>query len=507
MLRATLSSPRSLATRSSSAIYRTLFVREYAVAPSTGSTGTISPEILHARRTPKKEGTIADVFDLTGAPPLPQRFSDLKKEIYHDGIIQSWREVLDELKVTTEEIASEGGRVIPKIPYDDVINGLSEEQKKSIKKTGTVIVKGGVLKDEALAWKQAIRDYAAANGDKVKGTPAENIVFYEVYNSKAQVAARTHPALINTQRALLTLWHSSDPSTPADFSTPISYFDRLRIRAPGPSSFTLGPHIDGGGLERWEDPGYRACFARILEGRWKEHDPFDATPRLDAKQDLYHAPNQCSVFRPWQGWTSMSTTGPREGTLRLLPFLSLSTAYIILRPFFRPKPGRIVDGKVSLTADDWELNLDGTDFPGSQMAKAQLLNEETHPHLRIDKAMISLPQMEPGDQVYWHCDLVHAVEAEHIGKGDSSVLYIPATPLTVKNASYLRDQRDNFIAGYPPPDFPGGEGEAGFKGRATVDDVASGLGRRLLGLEPFEVPSNASAGVAKVIKQANAILF
>lgn len=96
----------------------------------------------------------------------------------------------------------------------------------------------------------------------------------------------------------------------------------------------------------------------------------------------------------------MSTTGPREGTLRLLPFLSLSTAYIILRPFFRPKPGRIVDGKVSLTADDWELNLDGTDFPGSQMAKAQLLNEETHPHLRIDKAMISLPQMEPGDQVY-----------------------------------------------------------------------------------------------------------
>lgn len=37
--------------------------------------------------------------------------------------------------------------MIPKIPYDDVINGLSEEQKKSIKKTGTVIVKGGVLKD------------------------------------------------------------------------------------------------------------------------------------------------------------------------------------------------------------------------------------------------------------------------------------------------------------------------------------------------------------------------
>ena len=31
-----------------------------------------------------------------------------------------------------------------------------------------------------------------------------------------------------------------------------------------------------------------------------------------------------------------------------------------------------------------------------------------------------------------HCDLVHAVEAEHNGPGDSSVLYIPAAPLTLK---------------------------------------------------------------------------
>lgn len=30
-----------------------------------------------------------------------------------------------------------------------------------------------------------------------------------------------------------------------------------------------------------------------------------------------------------------------------------------------------------------------------------------------------------------HCDVVHAVEAQHRGLGDSSVLYIPAVPLTV----------------------------------------------------------------------------
>ena len=31
-----------------------------------------------------------------------------------------------------------------------------------------------------------------------------------------------------------------------------------------------------------------------------------------------------------------------------------------------------------------------------------------------------------------HCDLIHAVETEHTGAGDSSVLYIPAAPLTLK---------------------------------------------------------------------------
>ena len=31
-----------------------------------------------------------------------------------------------------------------------------------------------------------------------------------------------------------------------------------------------------------------------------------------------------------------------------------------------------------------------------------------------------------------HCDLIHAVEGEHSGVGDSSVLYIPAAPLTLK---------------------------------------------------------------------------
>jgi len=112
-----------------------------------------------------------------------------------------------------------------------------------------------------------------------------------MYNSKAQTEARTHPAIVNTQKALLNLWHASDPNTDISLQTPISYFDRLRIRQPGDAQFALGPHIDGGSVERWEDKGLQQVFGKLLEGRsaWKEHDPFNATPRLNAKQDMYHA--------------------------------------------------------------------------------------------------------------------------------------------------------------------------------------------------------------------------
>ncbi|RDB20698.1 Uncharacterized protein YbiU [Hypsizygus marmoreus] len=457
-------------------------------------------------RPPKEEGSISSIFtSLTGETPavLPPRFSTLKKEIWRDEMIESWREVLNELEEAVEEVSSRGSEMIPRISYTDIHNGLSKEQIGSVKRTGTIIVKGGVPREvEALTWKQSIRYYALANQDSVRGFPADNIQVYELYNSIGQVKARSHPALVETQKFLLSLWHASDPSTASEISlsTPISYFDRLRIRQPGDSKFALGPHIDGGALERWEDPGFRSCFKRILQGgNWRQHDPFDVTPRIHAKQDLYHASNQCSIFRPWQGWTSMSSTGPNEGTLRVLPLLTLSSAYIMLRPFFRPRSAH----STSLNFEDWEVDIDGTSFPGSGMGKTQELNETTHPHLRLDK-MVSMPRVEPGDQVYWHCDVVHAVETQHRGLSDSSVLYIPAVPLTLNNASYLRDQRLNFVAGLPAPDFPGGEGESKFVGHASVDDLATQDARRMFGFEKFEDGISKDANFAKKV---NSILF
>ncbi|KAJ7097290.1 hypothetical protein B0H15DRAFT_36441 [Mycena belliarum] len=69
----------------------------------------------------------------------------------------------------------------------------------------------------------------------------------------------------------------------------------------------------------------------------KKHDPYDAALRVHAKQDLYNAPNQCSIFRPSQGWTSLSSTGMGEGTLRFSYVLKLAPSYWIIRPFFRAR--------------------------------------------------------------------------------------------------------------------------------------------------------------------------
>ena len=50
----------------------------------------------------------------------------------------------------------------------------------------------------------------------------------------------------------------------------------------------------GGSIERWEDPGFRACFAEIFSGDWRSHDPYDLERRIDAKSSLYNRKNQVS---------------------------------------------------------------------------------------------------------------------------------------------------------------------------------------------------------------------
>ena len=112
-----------------------------------------------------------------------------------------------------------------------------------------------------------------------------------------------------------------------DLNIPLAYADRFRIRKPGIQWDFHPPHIDGaylilqnysflsfhsllkylvgGTLERWEDPYFRKCFEDILNGNWRDHDPFALEGRLNARTSLRGMPNQSSIFRTFQGWLAM----------------------------------------------------------------------------------------------------------------------------------------------------------------------------------------------------------
>ena len=63
-----------------------------------------------------------------------------------------------------------------------------------------------------------------------------------------------------------------------------------------------------------------------------------------------------------------------------------------------------------------------------------------------------------------------------------SVMYIPAMPNTPQNAAYIARQRETFLAGMPPPDFPQ-MGPAGHLiGIGKDSDVVGDIGRKAMDL-------------------------
>lgn len=117
----------------------------------------------------------------------------------------------------------------------------------------------------------------------------------------------------------------------------------------------------------------------------------------------------------------------------------------MLRPFFRPLvPG---DSKDLLDANSWEfgmsrelsthhhvvfifgvIDISSPEFPGIHPRDGGYAGPKPtpalHPHLQLDDTMTSVPRVSPGDAVFWHCDVVHSVEREHTGSGDSAGMLI-----------------------------------------------------------------------------------
>lgn len=202
------------------------------------------------------------------------------------------------------------------------------------------------------------------------------------------------------QRAILDLFEDAeDPQK--TFTAPLAYADAMRIRPPGKRFHGLGPHIDAGSLCRWGCPEYRKTYDKIWAGKPEEFDAFDLTHRKRGNPSYYPGDAQSHVVRGFQGWTALSPAAPGEGSLQLFPNLRYGIAYVLLRPFFQP-PENQAD---IMDAEKWTLNLEDAWFPGVWRNTPQVLSPDAFPHLRLKECLPYIPQMNPGDTVWWHMDV------------------------------------------------------------------------------------------------------
>src|SRR5579862_8020957 len=406
---------------------------------------------------------------------LPETIRTTKKQLRAalPGYREAFREVEAEMRRRVEEIVSEreaGRDVIPIVQYADIAAGqVLPVLVNKIKARGACVVRETFSREQATAWDVEIADYyveknnldaklANAAEDKYFGTLASaKPQIYGIYWSRPQVQARQSESLTNVRMFLNNLWraesegvrHFNPNETPA-------CADRIRRRPPGSASLGLSPHVDGGSIERWLDDNFRKVYRHVFAGNWQQYDAFAAAFRPEVRE--VPSPAVCSMFRTFQGWTALTRQGRGDGTLQLIP-IAQAMVYILLRALQDDVP------------DD--------DLCGAKPGRALSISEQYHGMLI--QALSSIPLMEPGDTVFWHTDVVHAVENEHNGTGYSNVMYIASAPGCAKNSAYLERQALSFLSGKTPPDFAPDDFEVNFTGRGTIADLTE-LGRAQLGI-------------------------
>lgn len=410
-----------------------------------------------------------------------ERFADLKREIveatpdYERRLTQSWNDLLQELDERTTEIVDEGSNYIPQVHFQ-YLDTLVPEQLDDIRRKGSIVIHGVVEEGEAVGWKIALEDFIKAN-PHVEGFPEQDKQLSFLYWTRAQVQARAHPNVLKVYTWINNLYRAKTDKKMegVDLDVPLVYADSLHIRRPGVQWNVHPPHVN----ERWEDSNFRRYFADILSGNWRQHDPYEIEGRLDAHVSLSGKPGQATAFRTFQGWLAMTETGPTQGTPKVFPDVPLSNAYTILRPFFRPTVP--LDSEDILDPKNWMFDISTPDFPGIQPCDSGWVGQQPtpdlHPHLRLEDTMISVPKFNPGDMIFWQCDIVHSIEQGHTGSHDSAVVYIPAVPQTPQNTAYVKRQAEAFLAGTNPPDFASDGTDLPYVGLGVDADIVQPISR------------------------------
>jgi hypothetical protein len=363
-----------------------------------------------------------------------------------------------------------GEEVWPVIDYADIAAGtVSADTLALLKRRGCAVVRGHFDRAQAEQWDADVVDYVESNhffenyagpADDFFGTlsaEASKPEIYPVYWSSAQMEARQHPRMAKVQSFLNSQWtHESDGRTWFDPETDTLYPDRIRRRPPGADSGGLGTHLDPGTLDLWMTEGYQLAFRHLFSGDFAAYDPWDPAYRTDGTQ--YPGSTMCSAFRTFQGWTALSEMRNDQGVLHTVP-ITKAMAYLMLRPLLS-----------DVAEDDMCSVQPNKTFPASEQWHEILL-----------RAVSPIPSVQPGDSVWWHCDMIHSVAPVKDQQGWGNVIYIPAAPWCPKNEAYAGLVREAFLAGKSPSDFPQEDYEANWPNRFAASEL-NDIGRRGLGL-------------------------
>ena len=367
-----------------------------------------------------------------------------------------------------ESLKKNKQNIIPELNFRDLSSNLSDF-KNEINKRGCVIIKD-VFDDSLIhQMNKDLESYIEENNYYEDQKKKSNIDQYfsdlqsgkpqifGLYWSKTQVNIRQSNELDLVKKWLNSLWtHEHNGETIFDPNNELVYADRVRRREPGDKTLGLSPHCDAGSVERWIDKGYQDVYKDIFADNFTKYDPFNAAYRNKTQE--IESPAVSHVFRTFQGWVALTEQGPGDGTLQLIP-IAKSMAFILTRALM----------------DD----VSETDLCGSKPARALSVNPTYHSLLL--RGLVSIPKMNAGDTVWWHPDVVHAVEDHHLGNGYSNVVYVGSTPYCEKNLAYAKKQSQKFLEGKSPPDFAAEDYEVSYKNRATVDDLTP-LGKKQLAL-------------------------
>jgi Protein of unknown function (DUF1479) len=368
---------------------------------------------------------------------------------------------------------ADGDPVVPSVEYADIVAGnVAPDTAAAIRRHGCTVVRGVFPRAQAEAWDAELLEYVQRNDyiEKSKAKIGLDKYFsqlksgrpqiYGIYWSRPQMQARQAESLATARAWLNRLWRfEADGDVFFDPTRNYNYADRIRQREPGDATLGLSPHVDGGSIERWIDPSFRHVYRHVFSGDWRAHDPWDGDGRTETRE--IPSPAVCRMFRTYQGWTALTGQGPGDGTLQLVP-MTQAMSYMLLRAIQDDVP----EGELC----------------GATAGRALRMNEQYHAPLL--RALVPVPKVQPGDTVWWHPDVVHAVEDENRGSGYSSVIYIGAAPDCAKNREFMPLQKAAFLAGRSSPDFAAEDYEVDFVGRATEADLTE-LGRKQMGFDPW----------------------